>query len=119
MYKDLYGTGNNSLADILDKGANFFKESDPVVQIPKGFYNMAFVKSNGKHVLISLGGIKETVNVYEDEFTNTYIDPNTYEIYTEKGGVKIGKYVESTYEPRNGKVFNGNLEVPENEYYLV
>jgi hypothetical protein len=76
-------------------------------------------KSNGKHVLISLGGIKETVNVYEDEFTNTYIDPNTYEIYTEKGGVKIGKYVESTYEPRNGKVFNGNLEVPENEYYLV
>jgi hypothetical protein len=76
-------------------------------------------KSNGKHVLISLGGIKETVNVYEDEFTNTYIDPNTYEIYTEKGGVKIGKYVESTYEARNGKVFNGNLEVPENEYYLV
>jgi hypothetical protein len=31
MYKDLYGTGNNSLADILDKGANFFKESDPVI----------------------------------------------------------------------------------------
>lgn len=119
MYKDLYGTGNNSLADILDKGTNFFKESDPVIQIPKGFYNMAFVKSNGKHVLISLGGIKETVNVYEDEFTNTYIDPNTYEIYTEKGGVKIGKYVESTYEPRDGKVFNGNLEVSENEYYLI
>jgi hypothetical protein len=53
MYASLFDVKNNSLADILEQKEKFFRKKTEVVDIPKGFYDMAFVKDNGNHTLIT------------------------------------------------------------------
>jgi hypothetical protein len=53
MYKDLFDTGNNSLYTILKEKENFFKKHAEQPSIPKGKFNLSFVKSNGEHTLIT------------------------------------------------------------------
>ena len=114
MYKDIFQTGDASLADIMDQGENFFKKQTEVPKIPSGFYNLAFVKANGQHTLITFSNLKETINVYEDEFTDEEVNEQN-EIYS--NGIKIGKYIEETikdnlgntipkYKYIDGKVFD-------------
>jgi hypothetical protein len=71
MYKDIFQTGDASLADIMDQGENFFRRQTEVPKIPAGFYNLAFVKNNGQHTLVSFSNLVETLNIYEDPFDYT------------------------------------------------
>ena len=121
MYKDIFQTGDNSLADIMDQGEDFFRKQTTIPKIPTGFYNLAFVKNNGQHTLISFSNINETLNVYEDPFdyTQEYINDDN-EIYTHKDGIKIGKYIPSSWEPIDGKVLDENKqEVDKSKYRLI
>ena len=71
MYKRIFGIENESLAEILDKGEDYFREKmkDKVVpKIPKGFYDFAFTRNNGNHVLISLGTVNTGFGITEVPF---------------------------------------------------
>lgn len=121
MYKDIFQTGDATLADIMDQGENFFRRQTEVPKIPAGFYNLAFVKNNGQHTLVSFSNLLETLNVYEDPFdyTQEYINDNN-EIYTHQDGIKIGKYVQSSWKYIDGKVLDqNNEEVDKQRYRLI
>lgn len=121
MYKDIFQTGDATLADIMDQGENFFRRQTEVPKIPAGFYNLAFVKNNGWHTLVSFSNLLETLNVYEDPFdyTQEYINDNN-EIYTHQDGIKIGKYVQSSWKYIDGKVLDqNNEEVDKQRYRLI
>lgn len=121
MYKDIFQTGDATLADIMDQGENFFRRQTEVPKIPAGFYNLAFVKNNGQHTLVSFSNLLETLNVYEDSFdyTQEYINDNN-EIYTHQDGIKIGKYVQSSWKYIDGKVLDqNNEEVDKQRYRLI
>lgn len=121
MYKDIFQTGDATLADIMDQGENFFKKQTEVPKIPAGFYNLAFVKSNGQHTLISFSNLIETLNIYEDPFdyTQEYVNENN-EIYTHKEGIKIGKYIQSSWKYSDGKVLDqNNQEIDKSRYRLI
>lgn len=121
MYKDIFQTGNATLADIMDQGENFFRRQTEVPKIPAGFYNLAFVKNNGQHTLVSFSNLLETLNVYEDPFdyTQEYINDNN-EIYTHQDGIKIGKYIQSSWKYTDGKVLDqNNEEIDKSRYRLI
>lgn len=121
MYKDIFQTGDATLADIMDQGENFFRRQTEVPKIPAGFYNLAFVKNNGQHTLVSFSNLLETLNVYEDPFdyTQEYINDNN-EIYTHQDGIKIGKYVQSSWKYIDGKVLDqNNEEIDKQRYRLI
>ena len=121
MYKDIFQTGDNSIADIMDQGEDFFRKKTVVPKIPAGFYNLAFVKNNGQHTLISFSNIQETLNIYEDPFdyTKEYINDDN-EIYTHSDGIKIGKYIESSWKYLDGKVLDqDNNQIDNSKYRLV
>lgn len=121
MYKDIFQTGDATLADIIDQGENFFRRQTEVPKIPAGFYNLAFVKNNGQHTLVSFSNLLETLNVYEDPFdyTQEYINDNN-EIYTHQDGIKIGKYIQSSWKYTDGKVLDqNNEEIDKSRYRLI
>lgn len=121
MYKDIFQTGDATLADIMDQGENFFRRQTEVPKIPAGFYNLAFVKNNGQHTLVSFSNLLETLNVYEDPFdyTQEYINDNN-EIYTHQDGIKIGKYIQSSWKYTDGKVLDqNNEEIDKSRYRLI
>lgn len=121
MYKDIFQTGDATLADIMDQGENFFRKQTEVPKIPAGFYNLAFVKNNGQHTLVSFSNLVETLNIYEDPFdyTQEYINDNN-EIYTHQDGIKIGKYIQSSWKYVDGKVLDqSNQEIDKSRYRLV
>lgn len=121
MYKDIFQTGDATLADIMDQGENFFRRQTEVPKIPAGFYNLAFVKNNGQHTLVSFSNLLETLNVYEDPFdyTQEYINDNN-EIYTHQDGIKIGKYIQSSWKYIDGKVLDqNNEEIDKSRYRLI
>lgn len=98
MYKDVFGIGNESLSEILDQGEDYFKNKmrgKIVPELPRGLYDLAFTKSNGHHVLITLGHVEPLHNI-----TEVPIDGNkeevkdTGEIYL--NDIKIGKYITPT-----------------------
>lgn len=121
MYKDIFQTGDATLADIMDQGENFFRKQTEVPKIPAGFYNLAFVKNNGQHTLVSFSNLIETLNIYEDPFdyTQEYINDNN-EIYTHQDGIKIGKYIQSSWKYSDGKVLDqNNQEIDKSRYRLI
>lgn len=121
MYKDIFQTGDATLADIMDQGEDFFRKQTEVPKIPAGFYNLAFVKNNGQHTLVSFSNLIETLNIYEDPFdyTQEYINDNN-EIYTHQDGIKIGKYIQSSWKYSDGKVLDqNNQEIDKSRYRLI
>lgn len=121
MYKDIFQTGDATLADIMDQGENFFRKQTEVPKIPAGFYNLAFVKNNGQHTLVSFSNLIETLNIYEDPFdyTQEYVNENN-EIYTHQDGIKIGKYIQSSWKYLDGKVLDqNNQEIDKSRYRLI
>lgn len=121
MYKDIFQTGDASLADIMDQGENFFRKQTEIPKIPVGFYNLAFVKNNGQHTLVSFSNLIETLNIYEDPFdyTQEYVNDSN-EIYTHQDGIKIGKYIQSSWKYSDGKVLDqNNQEIDKSRYRLI
>lgn len=121
MYKDIFQTGDATLSDIMDQGENFFRKQTEIPKIPVGFYNLAFVKNNGQHTLVSFSNLIETLNIYEDPFdyTQEYVNDSN-EIYTHQDGIKIGKYIQSSWKYSDGKVLDqNNQEIDKSRYRLI
>lgn len=129
MYSEVFDTKGYSLSEILEKGPEFFKDQalDEVKELPKGWYHIALLKTNGDHVLISCDNVLET-GVFEHNDSSTMLNKvpinikneevKDNEIYDNKG-IKIGKYVKSTWDYREGKVYDGNNEVSSDRYRLI
>lgn len=129
MYSKVFDTKGLSLADILEMGPEFFKDQalDEIEQLPKGFYHLALLKSNGKHTLISLDNVLET-GMYQHSDQSTILtkspidtkdeEVKNNEIYDKKG-IKIGKYIPSTWQYRDGKVYDGDTEIEQDRYKLI
>lgn len=96
MYKDLFGIGNEQLSEILREGEAYFIKQQKNLHAPyyQG-YEMAFMKQNGDHTLITLDQVKVDDYTQPNQFTN--ITTNEYdEIYAVKGNkpfLKIGRWV--------------------------
>lgn len=115
MYASLFGIEGESLAQVLEKGENYFKEkagNKYIPTLPTGFYDLAFTKDSGDHTLIALGTIDESNGIEERAFDQRD------EIVNEEGeiyykDIKIGKYVDA---PDNWKIIekDGEFNVVQN-----
>jgi len=129
MYKRIFGIGNESLAEIMEQGEDYFKkkaEGTIIPKTPKGFYDLAFTRNNGNHVLISLGTVNTGFGITELPYDRSEekVDKDTFEIHHKK--VKVGKYIEAkdwTYhEEEDGRKYvtdrNGDI-IDESQYKVV
>ena len=99
MYRETFGIKeNDSLADVLDGGKDYFKDLTKPSTIPTTTYNLAFTKHNGKHLLIQFGTPKTDLSS-PDSFKNIYTDDKN-RIFNKEGGIQIGRWI---YDP-NWKV---------------
>ena len=98
IYKDTFGIENESLQEVLDQGEQFFvdqiemKLHAPVNRI----YDVALLKDNGKHTLISFGSVKTGDYCSENAFTEISTNEKG-EVYCMKGNrelFQIGVYVD-------------------------
>lgn len=129
MYQKVFDTQNKSLAQILDEGPEFFKQQakDEIQDLPTGHYHLALMRSDGKHALISLDKtLPEGFRQYKEDqqyvmanpFKNEYVN-NAHEIYSKKNGFKIGKYVPSNWEFKDGKVITDKGTVADKSEYML
>lgn len=99
MYKGLFGIENESLAHILDKGEDYFREKmegKMTPKLPTGYYDFAFTKDNGNHTLISVGTISNGINSikeYNFKPEDETIDDETGEVHWHN--IKIAKYIKA------------------------
>lgn len=96
MYKDLFGIGNEQLSEILREGEAYFIRQQKNLHAPyyQG-YEMAFMKQNGNHTLITLDQVKVDDYVQPNQFTNitTNEDDEIYAVKGNKPFLKIGRWV--------------------------
>lgn len=72
IYKETFGIGNETLPEILDKGEKYFRDQLHNLKAPSGYvYDIAFLRGNGKHTMISIGNVKLDDTTTEIPFTNT------------------------------------------------
>lgn len=106
LYKEVFGIEQESLQEILDQGEQYFVDQiENNIHAPQNsIYDLAFLKDNGRHVLIKFGEVKLNEYCQEDNFTNTSVEEKMhqasgrvrYNIYAMKGSkplFKIGEYV--------------------------
>lgn len=100
IYKDTFGIENESLQTVLDQGEQFFVDQITTkLHAPKNtLYDLALLKDNGAHTLISFSAVRQNENCVENAFQNIAVNEQD-EIYCMKGNkplFKIGKYVDVT-----------------------
>ena len=100
IYKDIFGIENESLQTVLDQGEQFFVDQITTkLHAPKNtLYDLALLKDNGAHTLISFSAVSQNENCVENDFQNISVNEQD-EIYCMKGNkplFKIGKYVDIT-----------------------
>lgn len=121
IYKDTFGIENESLQEILDQGEQFFidqiemKLHAPVNRI----YDVALLKDNGKHTLISFSSVKTGDYCSENVFTEISINEKG-EIYCMRGNrelFKIGVYVDVSGPEANDLYIDneGNISSKSNQ----
>ena len=121
IYKDTFGIDNESLQEVLDQGEQFFvdqiemKLHAPVNRI----YDVALLKDNGKHTLISFGSVKTGDYCSENVFTEISTNEKG-EIYCMNGNrelFKIGVYVDVSGPEANDLYIDneGNISSKSNQ----
>jgi hypothetical protein len=70
IYKDVFGVENESLSEILDKGEDYFiNKINKDIHAPSSlYYDVALLKDNGKHSLISFNEIQSDEYCSENNF---------------------------------------------------
>ena len=139
MYKNVFGVENQSLQVILDQGEKFFLDQIRYnVNAPcTNRYDVAMLKDNGQHTLLSFSNVVTDEYCIEKPFTeisveeeyNEKYDRHSYPIYSMKGNrrqFKIGEYVyltqeeqEDLYINESGDVVSRNNNPINQQYYRI
>lgn len=99
MYKEVFGIENESLADILAQGEEYFVNQNRQLYTPyNSVYDIAFMKDNGHHTLITLGNIKMDGTVQLNPFRHISTDDEG-KIWAMRGNrplFQIGRWVDDS-----------------------
>lgn len=128
IYKEIFGIENESLADIIEEGEEFFEKQIKNIKAPASkIYDIAFLKPDGKNTLISLRKVKPSQSVTEIGFQHTITNDKDEIFQLKKGepGILIGKWVtvedsSVTYDQKK-KIFKSTkgIEINQNDYRFV
>lgn len=106
-YKEIFGLGDESLATILKQGKKYFEDRITELYTPQTkAYDMAFLKENGDHTLISFKPIRPSSAISYSRFKSVRTDNTGRIFYTEEGENKfqIGQWVNTDkVRVENGK----------------
>lgn len=115
MHKDLFGIGDEQLSEVLKEGVGYFRKQNQSLKAPyhQG-YDLAFLKQNGKHTLITIGQARLDESMQLQPFTNitTTADDEIYAVKGNRKLMKIGKWVtvdNVTLNPETQKYEGANV----------
>lgn len=100
IYKEKFGIGNESLAEVLEQGEEYFRRKYNKISVPANpMYDLAFAKDTGACTLVKLGNIVPNEFVQIDSFNPEQLYTNSEdEIYLMKGNqqlFKVGKWIDT------------------------
>lgn len=125
IYKDKFGIENESLAEVLKQGENYFYKKFNKINAPANTsYDFAFVKDTGDTTLITLTPVKNNDYIQYKGFEASQLSTNDKEeIYLTRGNrdlFKVGKWIDAldvTY--RDGEFINNDgIVLDPNQYRL-
>lgn len=125
IYKDKFGIENESLAEVLKQGENYFYKKFNKINAPANTsYDFAFVKDTGNTTLITLTPVKNNDYIQYKGFEASQLSTNDKEeIYLTRGNrdlFKVGKWINApdvTY--RDGEFINTEgIVLDPNQYRL-
>ena len=125
IYKDKFGIENESLAEVLKQGENYFYKKFNKINAPANTsYDFAFVKDTGNTTLITLTPVKNNDYIQYKGFDASQLSTNDKEeIYLTRGNrdlFKVGKWINApdvTY--RDGEFINTDgIVLDPNQYRL-
>ena len=125
IYKDKFGIENESLAEVLKQGENYFYKKFNKINAPANTsYDFAFVKDTGNTTLITLTPVKNNDYIQYKGFEASQLSTNDKEeIYLTRGNrdlFKIGKWINApdvTY--KDGEFINNDgIVLDPNQYRL-
>lgn len=125
IYKDKFGIENESLAEVLKQGEDYFYRKFNKVNAPANTsYDFAFVKDTGNTTLVTLSPVKNNDYIQYKGFDANQLSTNDKEeIYLTKGNrdlFEVGKWInapEVTY--RDGEFINTDgIVLDPNQYRL-
>lgn len=125
IYKDKFGIENESLAEVLKQGENYFYKKFNKINAPANTsYDFAFVKDTGNTTLITLTPVKNNDYIQYKGFEASQLSTNDKEeIYLTSGNrnlFKVGKWINApdvTY--RDGEFINNDgIVLDSNQYRL-
>lgn len=125
IYKDKFGIENESLAEVLKQGENYFYKKFNKINAPANTsYDFAFVKDTGNTTLITLTPVKNNDYIQYKGFEASQLSTNDKEeIYLTRGNrdlFKVGKWINApdvTY--RDGEFINNDgIVLDPNQYRL-
>ena len=98
IYKDKFGIENESLAEVLKQGENYFYKKFNKINAPANTsYDFAFVKDTGNTTLITLTPVKNNDYIQYKGFDASQLSTNNKEeIYLTRGNrdlFKVGKWI--------------------------
>ena len=120
LYASKFGTGGKSLADILEKGEDFFKIKKRLPVLESKYFDLAFTTNNNKSVFFTFLDVKESSDSAFKPKKNDWKYTKTIgdEVYatTKEGEIlfKIGKYIKKigiTYDEEAGVFKNADGKV--------
>ena len=124
LYKERFGVENDSLADILEQGEDYFYQKFKTSTIPSTLnYDLAFTKDNGQHTLVSLHPVKQGDYIVKEDFDGNQLRTNADdEIHLYRGNrklLKVGKWIDATdVTYKDGKFIKGNEVLDSKQYRL-
>lgn len=100
IYKDKFGIENESLAEVLKQGENYFYKKFSKINAPANTsYDFAFVKDTGNTTLITLTPVKNNDYIQYKGFDASQLSTNDKEeIYLTRGNrdlFKVGKWIDA------------------------
>lgn len=125
IYKDKFGIENESLAEVLKQGEDYFYKKFNRINAPANTsYDFAFVKDTGNTTLVTLSPVKNNDYIQYKGFDANQLSTNDKEeIYLTKGNrdlFKVGKWVnvpDITY--KDGEFINNDGVVLDSNQYRL
>lgn len=125
IYKDKFGIENESLAEVLKQGEDYFYKKFNRINAPANTsYDFAFVKDTGNTTLITLSPVKNNDYIQYKGFDANQLSTNDKEeIYLTKGNrdlFKVGKWInvpDITY--KDGEFINNDGVVLDSNQYRL
>ena len=125
IYKDKFGIENESLAEVLKQGEDYFYKKFNKINAPANTsYDFAFIKDTGNTTLITLTPVKNNDYIQYKGFEASQLSTNDKEeIYLTRGNrdlFKVGKWINApdvTY--KDGEFINNDgIVLDPNQYRL-